>query len=225
MPEIRTILSVSAIYRAFQSLIGGNARRDYVRQYLRLEPGMRVLDIGCGPGDIVSLLDPSIDYTGVDLSAAYIESAREKFGTRGRFLNESVNDLTLKEPGSFDRVMANGLIHHLTDTEVRTLLSIARRALKPGGWFVSIDGCLETGQSKIARYLLGKDRGEHVRHRPAYLALACEVFPNVEYEIRHDLMRVPYTHIIMRCPESAEAIEDPVGFARPNVAAAMTRAA
>lgn len=225
MQRVRNLLSVSAVYRAFQSLIGGNARRDYVRQYLRLEPGMRVLDIGCGPGDIMSHLDPSIDYTGVDLSAAYIDSARKTFGTRGRFLNESVTDLTLREPGSFDRVMANGLIHHLTDAEVQTLLDVAQRALKPGGWFVSIDGCFESGQSKIARFLLGNDRGEHVRDRNAYLALIGEVFPHVEYEIRHDLMRVPYTHIIMRCPQNAGALEGPIEFMKQSAAASMVRAA
>lgn len=225
MKWVREILSVPAIYRAFQGLIGGNARRNYARQYLRLEPGMRVLDIGCGPGDIVSCLDPSIDYTGVDLSPAYIASARKIFGTRGRFFNESVNDLTLREPESFDRVMANGLIHHLTDAETRSLLDVAQRALKPGGWFVSIDGCLEAGQSKIARYLIGKDRGEHVRDRGAYLALVREVFPQVEFEIRHSLMRVPYTHIIMRCPQPAAAQEGPVGLVVPNSAPSMVRAA
>ena len=224
MQRVRNLLSISAVYRSFQSLAGGNARREYVQQYLRPEPGMRVLDIGCGPGDIVSHLDPSIDYTGVDLSAAYIDSARKKFGTRGRFLNESVAELTLREPGSFDRVMANGLIHHLTDAEVRQLLDVAQRALKPGGWFVSIDGCFESGQSRIARYLIGKDRGEHVRDRNAYLALVNEIFPQVEFEIRHDLMRVPYTHIIMRCPQIAGTLEGPIGFTRPS-AAVTTRAA
>lgn len=225
MQRVRQVLSVSAVYRVFQRLIGGNARRDYVRQYLRLEPGMRVLDIGCGPGDIVSYLEPSIDYTGVDLSAAYIDSARKTFDKRGRFLNESVNELTLREPGSFDRVMANGLIHHLTDAETRKLLDVAKQALKPDGWFVSLDGCLETGQSKIARYLIGQDRGEHVRDRRAYLALVCEVFPQVEYEIRHDLMRVPYTHIIMQCRRSAEACEGPIGLLKQNATASMVRAA
>lgn len=202
MFALQKILSFALVYRTFQDAIGGGSRREYVRRYLKPESGMRVLDIGCGPGDILRFLDPSIDYTGVDLSAVYIEYARKNFGARGRFFNESVGDLAVREPGSFDRVMANGLFHHLNDAEARQLLVIAQQALKPDGVFVSIDGCYEAGQSAIARYLINKDRGEHVRRRAEYVALAREVFPNVTYEIRHDLMRVPYTHLIMMCPQN-----------------------
>ncbi len=205
MMLVRNLLSFSPVYRAFQDLMGGNARREYVQRYLKPEPGMRVLDIGCGPGDILRYLDPSIDYTGVDLSSAYIAHARKNFGDRGRFLNESVSDLAVREPASFDRVMANGLFHHLNDAEAVHLLDIAKQALKPDGCFVSIDPCYEPGQSAIARYLINKDRGDHVRRRPEYVALARSAFPNVNYEIRHDLTRVPYTHLIMTCPRS-EAI-------------------
>lgn len=205
MFALRNLLSIAPLYRAFQDTIGGNARREYIARYLRPEPGMRVLDIGCGPGDILRFLDPSIDYTGVDLSPAYIESARKNFGARGRFLNESVSELTVREPASFDRVMANGLIHHLDDSEARQLLEIARRALKPTGQFVTIDGCYEAGQSAMARYIISKDRGEHVRPRSEYVALAREVFPHLTDEVRHNLMRIPYTHVIMVCRLQAAA--------------------
>jgi cyclopropane fatty-acyl-phospholipid synthase-like methyltransferase len=208
MLDPRKLLSFSPVYRAFQDLMGGNARREYVRLYLQPAPGMRVLDIGCGPGDILRYLDPSIQYTGVDLSPAYIAHARKNFGDRGRFLNESVNDLTLREPASFDRVMANGLFHHLDDAEARQLLDVAQRALKPAGRFVSIDCCYEAGQSAIARYLINKDRGNHVRRRAEYVALAREVFPDATYEIRHNLARVPYTHLIMMCPQREAASEE-----------------
>jgi cyclopropane fatty-acyl-phospholipid synthase-like methyltransferase len=203
MFDLRSVLSIASVYSAFQSAVGGDCRREYLARYVRPEPGMRVLDIGCGPCDFLSYLDPSIDYTGVDLSAAYIESARKKFGARGRFLNESVSDLTVREPASFDRVMANGLIHHLNDSEVRQLLDIAKRALKPDGCFVSVDGCYVEGQSALARYILSKDRGHHVRQRDQYIALAREVFPEMTADVRHDLLRIPYTHVIMVCRAQA----------------------
>lgn len=206
MFDLRNLLSIAPVYQSFQDLIGGSARREYVARYLRPEPGMRVLDIGCGPGDIVRFLDPSIDYTGVDLSAAYIASARKRFFDRGRFLNESVSDLTVREPASFDRVMANGLIHHLDDAETRQLLEIARAALKPQGQFVSIDPCFESGQSAVARYIVGKDRGRHVRPREKYVALASELFPEMTFDVRHDLIRIPYTHVVMVCQAQAAAI-------------------
>src|SRR5436305_1563113 len=109
MASLRNILNLAPVYRFFQDLLGGNSRREYAGCYLQPRPGMRVLDIGCGPGDILRFLDPSIDYTGVDLSRSYIEHARKRFGERGRFLNESVANLALREPNNFDLVMANGL--------------------------------------------------------------------------------------------------------------------
>jgi hypothetical protein len=57
----------------------------------------------------------------------------------------------------------------------------------------------------LARFILRRDRGQHVRQRDEYLALAREVFPQLEYEVRHDLMRIPYTHLILRCPSGAAA--------------------
>lgn len=204
MLDPRRLLGNSSFYQFAQGVMGGRARQEYVERYIRPEPGMRILDVGCGPGDVLRFLPASVDYTGVDLSAEYISSARKAFGDRGRFLNEAVGDLTVREPHSFDRVMANGLIHHLDDADARKLLAVAKAALKPGGWFVSIDGCFESGQSRLARFFLRRDRGQFVRQRDEYLALAREVFPDLEHEVRHDLMRIPYTHLILRCPAGAD---------------------
>ena len=205
MLDPRKLLGVAAVYRFAMDVMGGRARQDYVAGYIQPAAGMRILDIGCGPGDILRFLPPTVEYTGVDLSGEYIAHARRHFGTRGRFLNEAVADLTVREAGTFDRVLATGLIHHLDDAEVRKLLAVARAALKPDGWFVSLDGCFEPGQSRVARYFLRKDRGKFVRRREEYLALAAGTFPTVEHEVRHDLMRIPYTHIILRCQGGAGA--------------------
>jgi hypothetical protein len=47
--------------------------------------------------------------------------------------------------------------------------------------------------------MLAKDRGKFVRTRDEYLRLASTRFSKVEPHLRHDLLRVPYTHLIMRC--------------------------
>jgi SAM-dependent methyltransferase len=205
MPDPRDLLAFSPVYRFVQWVFGGGARHAYVRDYLRVLPGERVLDVGCGPADVLAHLDPSVRYTGVDLSPRYIDAARRRFGGRGEFYLESVRDTTVREPGSFDLVMANGLIHHLDDEEARRLLETAREALKPTGRFVSLDGCFVAGQGRLARWLVSRDRGRFVRHRDDYLRLAREVFPSVTWDVRHDLTRVPYTHLIMTCRPAARA--------------------
>jgi SAM-dependent methyltransferase len=200
MPLLRNVLALPVMYRAWVRAIGGNARETYVREYLRPEPGERVLDVGCGPGDVLAYL-PELTYIGVDLSEKYVAAARNRFGTRGEFRCQDVSELAVQEPASFDLVMANGLLHHLDDATAAHLMDVAARALKPGGRLVTLDGCRVPGQSRFARFMLNMDRGKFVRHEAGYVGLARARFSRVESHVRHDLMRLPYTHIILVCRE------------------------
>ena len=103
------------------------------------------------------------------------------------------------EQGTFDVVLATGVIHHLDDVQAAALFGLARLALRPAGRLVTFDGCRVPQQSRLARWLLAKDRGKFVRTQEEYLRLASARFANVELDLRHDLLRVPYTHLIMRC--------------------------
>ncbi|RKZ63742.1 MAG: class I SAM-dependent methyltransferase, partial [Candidatus Parabeggiatoa sp. nov. 3] len=46
---------------------------------------------------------------------------------------------------------------------------------------------------------ISKDRGQNVRTQEGYLELASQVFSNITTDIRHDLLRIPYTHFILEC--------------------------
>ena len=85
---IRSILSHPTAYSAFQYLMG--AKQDwtlFVNRYVRPKNGDVVLDIGCGPADIVEYL-PKVDYWGFDISEEYITKAKVKYGQRGRFYSK-----------------------------------------------------------------------------------------------------------------------------------------
>lgn len=195
----RALLARASVYSLFRKLVGRDAARlAYAREHLRLEPGQRVLDIGCGTGDILEFLPP-VRYVGYDASARYIERARRRFGERGEFHCRAVDDGLPLAAGSFDLVIAHGVLHHLDDGAARTLLRVARRALRPGGRLVTFDGCFTDGQSLAARLFLSLDRGRHVRARDAYERLARSEFDHVKSFVRHDFIRLPYTHLIMEC--------------------------
>ena len=64
---------------------------------------------------------------------------------------------------------------------------------------VTLDGCYIQGQSRIAKALLRRDRGNFIRDPSAYLKLADAHFSDVRSDVRHDLLSFPYTLLIMTC--------------------------
>ncbi len=195
---VRKIFSLPKVYDGFQKLVGaGRLRTIYVHSYLRPEASARVLDIGCGTSEILCFLPDSVSYVGVDLSAEYIQSARKRYGERGEWYCAPVSEMNVEEFGTFDIVMANGVFHHLGNSDAMHLAEIAAKALKPNGRFCSFDGCFTEDQSKVARYIISKDRGQNVREPEGYTALVRPYFSSVELSIRSDMLRIPYTHAII----------------------------
>ena len=194
------ILDIPKVFNVFTRIISGDVLTVFVKDYVRPERGNKILDIGCGPADILSHL-PKVEYVGLDMNAAYIDYAQKRYGNKGRFIAQRVSQglLDAISPLGFDLVLAKGVLHHLPDEEAIQLFEIARTALKPGGRLVTFDGCYVKGQSRLKRFILSRDRGNYVRTREAYFDLASTLFKDINVSIHHDLIRIPYTHIIMEC--------------------------
>lgn len=100
-----------------------------VRDLLDLRPGDCVLEVGCGPGDLLLAL-PAGAHLGLDLSASMLRRARTRLGPGARLLLADAERLPL-DPASFDRVICSEVLEH-TLRPRRVLLEIAR-ILRPGG--------------------------------------------------------------------------------------------
>lgn len=195
------LLSAPVLYSALQrTLAGDRVRQVYVDGHIRPEPGLNILDVGCGPGDIAPFMRGA-RYTGVDLSSDYIKRAKARFGHLGTFYVSDVADLSKIVDEKFDVIVATGLLHHLDDSEVAKLLGDMTRLLRTGGRVVTIDNVFIDRQNPLARFVISMDRGQNVRRREAYEALFHGVFGQVQGAIYHDLLRIPYTHVIVEATE------------------------
>ena len=142
----------AATYRlkVLHDVYGSGTRR--VLRDAGLRRGMRVADIGCGPGMVTAMLaeivGPEGDVVGVDLSGAQIAQARSRIRNGARnidFVEASAVDTGLPRE-SFDLVYCRFLLMHLPEPE-RALAEMLA-LLKPNGILVCEDGELTSAGSE-----------------------------------------------------------------------------
>lgn len=101
-----------------------------------IQDGFNILDLGCGHGRMLKLLESSgkkFDYLGVDFSSELLAQARQHF-SEYRFEQADMRHLDYPVE-SFDLVLMIASFHHLeTEAERKKLLGDIYRWLKPGGY-------------------------------------------------------------------------------------------
>jgi 2-polyprenyl-3-methyl-5-hydroxy-6-metoxy-1,4-benzoquinol methylase len=93
-----------------------------------------LLDVGCGPGSFISLLDPEKTAVGIDLDPGQIAYANKTYGTKKHcFLRQKAEARFPFKDESFDVITIIEVIEHITRDQAFRMLNEARRVLKPGG--------------------------------------------------------------------------------------------
>lgn len=106
-----------------------------------------VVDLGCGPATQlaqVAQFNPDISFTGVDLSASMLESARTHIETLGlgnvRFVQDDFSRLAQIPDQSADGVISTLALHHLpTNEHLKQCFQQIARILRPGGAIYLVD--------------------------------------------------------------------------------------
>jgi SAM-dependent methyltransferase len=154
--------------------------------------GKRLLDVGCGFGDLLSWLNArgiEPDYTGVDIVRPMIERCRKRFeGTGARFLIGDALSLSADQP--YDYVVASGIFGYAAkDTRARVRPTLER-----------LFGLTRIGMAVnfLSRRAATRSPGRLYLHPADVLQFALKLTPAVRLD--HTYMPNDFTLCLYRTP-------------------------
>nr|MBD3620752.1 class I SAM-dependent methyltransferase [Sunxiuqinia sp.] len=140
------------------------------------KPVTRILDVGCGSGDFVKLLDTTFEgkvrITGIDPGEQWLKEGLTRFPQEHiEFIRMSGEQLQF-EDNTFDVVALSNALHHLENIE--QTFNEMKRVVKPGGWLLINEisnGELtpaQENQRMLHHFKSFVDRLHGITHRPTW---------------------------------------------------------
>lgn len=153
--SIKEFTKAAAKYESNHAGVYEMCKKDYpdILAELEREPFTDLLDAGCGPAPMISLLSekyPERHYTGLDLTPAMIEQAKKKNLPNASFVVGDCENFPFAE-NSFDAIICSMSFHHYPHPQ--DFFNSVQRCLRPGGRLILRD---MTSDSKIVRWLVNK---------------------------------------------------------------------
>ena len=137
---------------------------DYICRKLRLKPGERLLDIGCGWGGLVihAARHYGVHARGITLSRRQAELANRRIdeaGLSGQCRVDVADYREIDEPGSYDKLVSVGMFEHVGESRLSEYFLRAWRLLRSPGVFLnhgiaaSVSYLKKTGPSFVDKYV------------------------------------------------------------------------
>ena len=123
-------------YDPFVKLLGAEGARKKLLDRAAIQPGFRILDIGCGTGSfaiLIKRLHPAVDVIGLDPDRKALVRAKRK-AERALIsirLNQGFADELPYKNRTFDRVFSTFMFHHIPVDKKEKVLHEIRRVLIP----------------------------------------------------------------------------------------------
>ncbi|WP_433731296.1 class I SAM-dependent methyltransferase [Nocardia sp. CA-129566] len=150
LPGYDLLTRLLGMYKLHQTLVA----------QAELAPGQRVLEIGCGTGNLTiraKRAQPAAELIGSDPDPlALARAERKAHGLSGiRFERAYAQELPYAE-GEFDRLLSAMMLHHLDADIKKAALAEALRVLRPGGslHIVDVGGAVTPDDGLVARFML-----------------------------------------------------------------------
>jgi cyclopropane-fatty-acyl-phospholipid synthase len=138
--DARMVYSCAYFHTEADSLDAAQAQKlDHICRKLRLAPGERFLDIGCGWGGLLfwAAENYGVHATGITLSRNQFDHVAHEIrarGLAGRVDVRLLDYLDLPEGELYDKVASVGMFEHVGVARFRRYFGTIRRVLKPGGF-------------------------------------------------------------------------------------------
>jgi cyclopropane-fatty-acyl-phospholipid synthase len=207
------------------------AKLEYLCRKLRLKPGERLLDIGCGWGALVrhAVEHHGVRALGVTLSEEQARLANAIIGQQGlgeHCVVQVCDYRDLPSKPAFDKIVSVGMVEHVGREQLKPYFSTVFRLLHPGGLFLNhgITWVAEPEQGGFSRLLPRWDwregafmdryvfpDGDLVSLDMVIAAAESSGFDTRDVENLREHYAMTLRHWIGRLESSAEAIIDLVG--------------
>ncbi|MEU3646068.1 methyltransferase domain-containing protein [Lentzea sp. NPDC034063] len=131
-------------YDVLHRVSGLHAIHQEMVEVAGLSAGQRVLDVGCGTGNLLRSTGKrhrDVELVGVDPDLKMLARAERKLrraGLTAKLDRGFAQELTFPD-ASFDVVFSSLMLHHLDDPSKGEMLAEVRRVLRPGGLLVLAD--------------------------------------------------------------------------------------
>ena len=186
---------------------------EYICRKLRLRPGERLLDIGCGWGGLVLYAAQhfGVDAYGITLSEPQAELARQRIQQAGlaeRCRVEVRDYRDVNQPGSFDKIVSVGMFEHVGEALLPVYFKQAWSVLRPGGVFLnhgiaSNMSIPNLGKDSFARHYVFPD-GELVPINATLRAAESSGFEVRDVESLREHYALTLRHWVRRLEEHAD---------------------
>jgi len=195
------LLSYSFFYELIQKIFGFDLfRKKIIKKYA--SSSFFILDIGCGPANMLKYFPNCKLYYGFDTNSSYIKAARKKYkDSKNFFFAKEFDPSLLPSKYIFDLTLIFGLLHHLSNDEVYNLLKKIIKVMHKNMQILILDNVRIYKQNFITRFLMDHDRGKFIRESKEYKRLIKKVFFKknylVKFTIKHQKF-LPYDYIVTK---------------------------
>ena len=196
---------------------------DYICRKLRLQPGQRLLDIGCGWGALIvhAAEHYGVEALGITLSEKQLKLANERIAEAGlsdRCRAELHDYRDVDESQPFDKIVSVGMVEHVGRENLEIYFQKAYNLLKPGGVFLNhgitllnapFEALYDAKDSFVQQYVFPDGDSQPI-------AFVLEVAAKVNFEVRDvESLREHYAltlkHWLQRYEAHEQTILDMMG--------------